>query len=84
MATEKQRAAARKNVKKAQAPAQRRQTMKHLSSSVRTALAVEANRVRAGEAETRKELDAEARRVGIAGRSKMGKDELRQALARAR
>ena len=84
MATEKQRAAARKNVKKAQAAAQRRQTMKHLSSSVRTALAVEANRVRSGEAETRKELDAEARRVGIAGRSKMGKDELRQALARAR
>ena len=84
MATEKQRAAARKNVKKAQAAAQRRQTMKHLSSSVRTALAVEANRVRSGEAETRKELDAEARRGGIAGRSKMGKDELRQALARAR
>jgi hypothetical protein len=58
--------------------------MKHLSSSVRTALALEANRVRAGEAETRKEPNAEARRLGIAGRSKMGKDELRRAVARER
>jgi hypothetical protein len=35
-------------------------------------------------AAARKALDAEARRLGIAGRPKMGEDELRRALARAR
>ena len=67
MAAAKRRAA-RQNVKKAQSAAQRRQTLKHLSSGVRTALAVEANRVRAGEAETRKELETEARRIQPAHR----------------
>jgi hypothetical protein len=84
MATEKQRAAARTNVKRAQAAAKSKQTLKHLPKRTRTALGEEANKVRTGAAETRKELDAQARRLGIEGRSKMGKDELRRAIARAR
>jgi hypothetical protein len=84
MASEKQRAAARRNVKRAQAGARRKQTLKHLPKATRNALAVEANKVRAGKAKTRKELEAEARRLGIVGRSKMGKDELRRAIARVR
>jgi len=84
MASEKQRAAARRNVKKAQTGAKSKQTLKHLSAETRTALGKEANKVRSGEAKTRKELEAEARRLDIAGRSKMGKDDLRRAIARAR
>jgi hypothetical protein len=84
MATAKQRAAARKNVKKAQAGAKSKQTLKNLSSSTRTALGVEANKVRRGEEPTRKELEAQARRLNIAGRSKMGKAELKRAVSRAK
>jgi hypothetical protein len=84
MATQKQRTAARRNVKKAQAAARRKQTLKRLPKRTRTALGKEASAVRRGEAKTRKELNEEARRLGIAGRSKMGKDELRRAIARAR
>jgi hypothetical protein len=84
MATEKQQAAARRNVKKAQAGARSKQTLKNLPKSTRSALGQEANKVRTGEAKTRAELNDEARRLGIAGRSKMGKDELRDAIARAR
>jgi hypothetical protein len=77
MATEKQRQAARRNVKKAQSAAKGNQTLKHLAPDTRRALGQEAAAVRKGEAKTRKELNEEARRLGIAGRSKMGKDELR-------
>ena len=56
MASEKQRAAARENVKKAQAGAKSKQTLKHLSKATRSALGTEANKVRTGEAKTRKEL----------------------------
>jgi hypothetical protein len=84
MATEKQRAAARRNVKKAQAGAKSKQTLKHLSAQTRHDLAVEANKVRSGDAATRKELETQARKLDIDGRSKMGKDELRRAIARAR
>ena len=83
MATEKQRAAARKNVKKAQAGAKAKQTLKHLPSSTRTALGVEANKVRRGEEPTRKELEQRARELNIRGRSKMGKAELKRAVQRA-
>ena len=41
MATEKQRAAARKNVKKAQAAAKQKQTLKKLPKSTRTSLGKE-------------------------------------------
>lgn len=84
MATERQKAAARKNVEKAQSAAKSQQTLKHLSAATRTALGEEANRVRRGEAETRTQLNAEARRLNISGRSKMGKDDLRRAIARAK
>jgi hypothetical protein len=84
MATSKQREAARKNVKKAQSGAREKQTLKHLSSETRTALGKEANAVRRGDQPTRKELEAEARRLGIEGRSKMGKSELKRAVSRAK
>ena len=84
MATTKQRAAARGNVKKAQAGAKRKQTLKNLPSGTRTALGKEAAAVRRGESPTRKELEAQARRLDIKGRSKMGKDELKRAVARAK
>lgn len=84
MASEKQRAAARRNVKKAQAGAKQKQTLKHLPGKTKKALGEEANKVRKGEAKTRKELNEEAARLEIRGRSKMGKDELRRAIARAR
>ncbi|HEY2770941.1 MAG TPA: hypothetical protein VGI87_10245 [Solirubrobacteraceae bacterium] len=37
-----------------------------------------------GDESTRKELEAEARKLDIKGRSKMGKSELKRAVARAR
>ena len=83
MATEKQRAAARRNVKKAQAGAKQKQTLKHLPGSTRTALGKEAAAVRRGDSPTRKELEARARELDIAGRSKMGKAELKRAVGRA-
>ena len=84
MPTTKQRQAARANVKKAQAGARRKQTLKNLPARTRTALGQEAAAVRRGDSPTRKELEAEARRLNIQGRSKMGKDELKRAVARAR
>jgi hypothetical protein len=84
MATTKQRQAAKRNVKKAQAGAKSKQTLKNLSSSTRTALGKEAAAVRRGDTPTRKELEAEARRLNIAGRSKMGKSELKRAVSRAK
>jgi hypothetical protein len=71
MATSK-REAARKNVKKAQAGAKSKQTLKHLSPQTRTALGKEASAVRRGDQPTRKELEAQARKLDIRGRSKMG------------
>ena len=84
MATGKQRAAARRNVKKAQAGAKRKQTLKNLPRGTRSALGKEAAAVRRGDEPTRKELEAQARRLNIPGRSKMGKAELKRAVARAR
>ena len=84
MATTKQRQAARKNVKKAQAGARRKQTLKNLPKSTKTALGKEASAVRKGDQPTRKELNREASRLGIEGRSKMGKSELKRAVSRAK
>jgi hypothetical protein len=84
MATTKQRQAARSNVKKAQAGARKKQTLKNLPKSTRTALGKEASAVRRGDSPTRRELEEEARRLDISGRSKMGKDELKRAVARAK
>jgi hypothetical protein len=72
------------NVKKAQAGARKKQTLKNLPKSTRTALGKEASAVRRGDSPTRKELEAEARRLNISGRSKMGKDQLKRAVARAK
>jgi hypothetical protein len=83
MATTKQKAAARRNVKKAQAAATDEQTLKHLDRSTRSDLGKEANAVRRGDAPTRAELLEQARRLDIRGRSKMGKDELKRAVANA-
>jgi hypothetical protein len=84
MASEKQRTAARRNVRKAQAGAKRKQTLKKLPKRTKTALGKEASAVRSGRAKTRKQLNEEARTLDISGRSKMGKDELRRAIARKR
>jgi hypothetical protein len=83
MASTKQRRAAQANVKKAQAAAKSKQTLKHLPAETRTALGKEAAAVRRGDAPTRKELEERARKLGIRGRSKMGKDELKRAVAAA-
>ena len=82
MATQKQRSAARRNVKKAQAAAQDKQTLTHLPKRTRAALGKEANKVRKGQAKTRDQLNREAARLDIRGRSKMGKDQLRAAIKR--
>ena len=76
--------AARANVKKAQSGARKKHTLKNLSSRTRTALGKEANKVRRGEEPTHKELESQARRLDISGRSKMGKAELKRAVARAK
>jgi len=84
MASQKQRQAAKRNVKKAQAGAKKKQTLKNLSSSTRTALGKEANAVRRGDQPTRAELERDARNLNISGRSKMGKSELKRAVSRAK
>jgi hypothetical protein len=82
MATKPQRRAAKRNVKKAQAGARRKQTLKNLPKRTRTALGKEASAVRRGAAKTREQLNREAARLDIRGRSKMGKDQLRRAIRR--
>jgi hypothetical protein len=82
MATTKQRETAKRNVKKAQAGARSKQTLKNLPAKTRTALGKEANAVRKGQAKTREQLNSEAARLEIRGRSKIGKDELRRAIRR--
>ena len=67
MATQKQREAARKNVKKAQAGAKQKQTLKNLPRNTQSALGKEAAAVRRGDEPTRKELEAEARPLEISG-----------------
>ena len=83
MATDKQRAAAKRTVRKAQAAAKAKQTLKNLPGETRTALGKEAAAVRRGDAPVLRELQAEARRLDIKGRSKMGKAELRRAVSAA-
>ena len=64
--------------------ARSKQTLKNLPKRTRTALGKEAAAVRRGSEPTRKELEAQARRLNIRGRSKMGKAQLKRAVARAR
>ena len=46
MATEKQKAAARRNIKKASAAARKKRTIAHLPKKTRTALGKQANKVK--------------------------------------
>jgi hypothetical protein len=89
MASTKQRQAARRNIKKATAGAQRKRTIANLPSRTRTALgkqgAAVAQRRRTGRAtpKTRQEQYEEAKRRNVPGRSKMGRDELARALGKS-
>jgi hypothetical protein len=96
MATQKQRQAARRNVKKAQAGARRKKTITKLSKQTRTALGREGAKAAARKrgaskgtgtgagAMTVAELRREAAKLGIEGRSKMGKASLIRAVGQRR
>jgi hypothetical protein len=96
MASAKQREAARKNVKKAQAAARQKQTIANLPSKTRSALGREGAKAAARKrgartgtgsgagAMTVTELRREAAKLGIDGRSKMGKAQLIRAVGRKR
>jgi hypothetical protein len=86
MATGKQVAAARKNVKKAQAGARKKRTLAHMPKATRSALgkqgAAVAQRKRTGGSspKTRAELYELAKKKDVPGRSRMGRAELARAL----
>lgn len=92
MASDKQVAAARRNVRSAQRAARRKRTIAHLPPSTRRDLQREAQkgRRRAGEAghaledRNRTQLYEVAKREGIEGRSKMGKSQLIDAIRAGR
>jgi len=90
MATTKQINAAKRNVKKARAGAEKKRSIAHLPAKTRTALgkqgAAVAQRKRTGGSspKTREELYEEAKRRDLPGRSKMGRDELARALGHKR
>ncbi|HEY7258004.1 MAG TPA: hypothetical protein VH459_02995 [Gaiellales bacterium] len=91
MATQKQTAAARRNVKKAQGAARSKRTIANLPASTRRDLGHQAAmaRRRGGQAghgyedRTREQLYEVAQKRNIRGRSKMGKWELVEALRRS-
>jgi hypothetical protein len=91
MATQRQIAAAKRNVKKAQGAARKQRTIAHLPESTRRDLGRQAakSRQRGGspgrrlEDRNRSQLYELAKRKDIPGRSKMGKWELIDALRRA-
>jgi hypothetical protein len=86
MATKKQVKAAKQNVKKAQAGAQKKRSIASMPAKTRSALgkqgAAVAQRKRSGGSspKTRQELYEEAKRRDLSGRSKMGRAELAKAL----
>ena len=92
MATKKQVQAAKRNVKKAQAAAKRKRTIANLPKSTRRELGKQAarGRQRGGqpgrrlENRNREQLYELAKKHDIAGRSKMGKWELIEAIRKAR
>jgi hypothetical protein len=96
MATQKQRTTAKKNVKKAQAGAQKKRTISNLSKQTRSDLGREGAKAAARKrgaktgtgsgagAMTVAELRREAARLGIDGRSKMGKAQLIRAVSQKR
>jgi hypothetical protein len=96
MASQKQREAAKKNVKKAQAGARKKKTITKLSSKTRSDLGREGARAAARKrgaskgtgsgagAMTVTELRRETAKLGIEGRSKMGKAQLIRAVGQKR
>ncbi len=86
MVTTKQRKAGKKNVRKAISTAKRKKTIANMPKKTRTALGKQASAVRqrkrtgGSTPKTRAELIKIARRRGLEGRSKMGRDELARAL----
>jgi hypothetical protein len=86
MATTKQKAAAKKNVRKAAQAAKQQRSLAHMPETTKTALgkqgAAVAQRKRTGSdtPKTRQELYDIAKRRNLQGRSKMGRDELARAL----
>ena len=86
MVSTKQRKAAKRNVRKAISAAKRKKTIAHMPKRTRTALGKQASAVRkrnrtgAKSPKTRAELIKIARRRGLEGRSKMGRDDLARAL----
>jgi hypothetical protein len=91
VATQKQRQAARRNIKSAQSAARSQRTITKLPKSVRSDLGRQASksRQRGGrpgrnlEDRTRQDLYKVAARKNIRGRSKMGKWDLIQAIRKA-
>jgi len=91
VATQRQRQAARRNIKNAQKTARKKRTISKLPKSVRTDLGRQAakSRQRGGkpgrnlEDRTRQDLYKVAARKNISGRSKMGKWDLIQAIRKA-
>jgi len=94
VATDKQRRAARENVKKAQEAARKKKTLTKLPRSTRSALGREGAKAAARKrgaskgtgagAMTVPELRREAAKLGIEGRSKMGKAQLIRAVGQKR
>ena len=92
MATRKQTQAAKRNVKRAQQAARQKRTIASLPRSTRRALGQQGARARqrggrAGarlEDRNRQQLYEQAQKLDIAGRSKMGKQELIDAIRRRR
>jgi hypothetical protein len=86
MATTRQVQAAKRNIEKARAGAEQKRSIANMPARTRTALgkqgAAVAKRKRTGGSspKTRQELYDEAKRKGLPGRSKMGRDELARAL----
>ena len=91
MATGKQRQVARSNIKKAQRAAKQKRTIAHLPKTVRQDLSRQAakSRSRRGkpghalEDRNRQQIYEVAKRKNIAGRSRMGKWELIEAIRKA-
>jgi hypothetical protein len=92
MASDKQRKAAKKNVRKAQRAAKSKRTLANLPKETRRDLGHQAAKARKRggrpghslEDRTRQELYEVAKKKNIAGRSKMGKWDLIQALRQSR
>jgi hypothetical protein len=86
MATKKQTAAAKKNIRKAAKAAKQQKSLANMPKATKTALgkqgAAVAQRKRTGSSspKTRQELYDIAKKRQLQGRSKMGRDELARAL----